>query len=228
LYASADSSSSFFWDAIGEIKYLGADGDSLGKPHILLGQLGTRIRGTLFNSVGYYLRLSNGVRLGGTSKDAVFAAGFEPVLASTRKFVGEGAKTYDSFEGYLRYAPAGDWLGLTIGREFLKFGTGFIDKLIVSNQNSAPFDFIKLDLSYKKIKYSFFHSSIVGNDASGNQLPAGDYTFEIKAKDISGAMVNVVTNSFGTVTGVNFENGLSYLVLNDGRNITLSEIKSIR
>jgi len=67
-----------------------------------------------------------------------------------------------------------------------------------------------------------------GKDASGNQLPAGDYTFEIKAKDISGAVVNAVTNSFGTVTGVNFEDGLSYLVLNDGRNITLSEIKSIR
>lgn len=67
-----------------------------------------------------------------------------------------------------------------------------------------------------------------GKDPLGNQMPAGDYTFEVKAKDISGAVVNAVTNSFGTVTGVNFENGLSYLVLNDGRNITLSEIKSIQ
>ena len=170
LYASADSSASFFWDAIGEVKYIGADGDSLGKPHILLGQLGTRFRGTLFNSVGYYLRISNGVRLGGTQKDGIFAAEFEPVLASTRKFVSEGSKTYDSFEGYLKYAPASDWLGLTIGRESLRFGTGFIDKLIISNQNSAPFDFIKLDLSYKKLRYTFFHSSIVGNDTAGNQL----------------------------------------------------------
>lgn len=170
LYAAADSNSSFFWDAIGEVKYIGADGDSLGKPHILLGQLGTRIRGTLFNSVGYYLRLSNGVRLSGTTKDGIFASEFEPILASTKKFAGEGSKTYDSFEGYLRYATAGDWLGLTIGRESLRFGTGFIDKLLVSNQNSAPFDFIKLDLSYKKLRYSFFHSSIVGNDTSGNQL----------------------------------------------------------
>jgi len=170
LYSSADSSASFFWDAIGEVKYIGADGDSLGKPHILLGQLGTRFRGTLFNSVGYYLRISNGVRLGGTQKDGIFAAEFEPVLASTRKFVSEGSKTYDSFEGYLKYAPASDWLGLTIGRESLRFGTGFIDKLIISNQNSAPFDFIKLDLSYKKLRYTFFHSSIVGNDTAGNQL----------------------------------------------------------
>jgi hypothetical protein len=170
LYASADSNSSVFWDAIGEIKYIGANGDSLGKPHILLGQLGTRVRGTLFNSVGFYLRLSNGVRLGGTQQDGVFAAEFDPVLASTRKFISEGSKTYDSFEGYLRYAPEKDWLGLTIGRESMDFGTGFIDKLIISNQNSAPFDFLKLDLSYKKLRYTFFHSSIVGNDSAGSQL----------------------------------------------------------
>jgi Capsule assembly protein Wzi len=170
LYSNADSNSSFFWDALGEINYVGSDGDSLGKPHILLGRLGTRIRGTLFGSVGYYLRLSNGVRLSGESRDAVFASEFDPILASTRKFVSEGGKTFDSFEGYLRYTPSGDWLGLTVGREALRFGTGFIDNLVISNRNSAPFDFIKLDLSYKKIKYTFLHSSIVGNDSSGNQL----------------------------------------------------------
>jgi hypothetical protein len=161
LYAKADSNSSIFWDALGEVNYIGANGDSLGKPHIMLGRLGTRIRGTLFGSVGYYLRLSNGVRLSGESKDAVFASEFDPVL---------GGKTFDSFEGYLRYAPSGDWLGLTVGREALRFGTGFIDNLVLSNLNSAPFDFIKLDLSYKKIKYTFLHSSIVGSDSSGKQL----------------------------------------------------------
>jgi len=67
-----------------------------------------------------------------------------------------------------------------------------------------------------------------GTDSSGVQMPADDYTFEVKAKDVSGAVVDAVTNSFGTVTGINFEDGLSYIVLDDGRNITLSEIKSIQ
>jgi len=169
LYSGADSNSSIFWDAIGEIRYMGANGDSLGKPHILLSQAGTRIRGTLFNSVGYYLRLSNGVRLSSDGQNVRFAAEFDPVLASTKKFVGEGGKTFDSFEGYLRYAPSTDWIGLTAGREALRLGTGFTDKLLISN-NTAPFDFIKLDISYKKIKYSFFHASIVGNDSNGQQL----------------------------------------------------------
>lgn len=170
LYATADSNVSFFWDGIGEVRYMSLDGDSVGKPHVLLGQIGTRIRGTLFNSVGISLRLSNGVRLGGTDVDAAKTSFLDPVLQSTRKYVSEGAKTFDTYEGYLRYAPAKDWLGLTIGREALSFGTGYIDKLFLSNQNTAPFDFLKLDLKYKKVRYSFFHSSITGNDSAGRQL----------------------------------------------------------
>ena len=170
LYSIVDSNASFFWDGLGELRYMGLEGDSSGKPHVLLGQFGTRIRGTLFNSVGYYLRLSNGVRLGGTSEDAQRTAFLDPVLSSTRKYISEGSKTFDTYEGYLRYAPSKDWLGLTIGREALSFGTGYIDKLFLSSKNTAPFDFLKLDLSYKKIRYSFFHSSIVGNDSIGSQL----------------------------------------------------------
>ncbi|HWA07439.1 MAG TPA: hypothetical protein VG961_12880, partial [Ignavibacteria bacterium] len=170
LLTSVDSNVTFFWDGLANVRYVGLDGDSAGKPHVLLGELGTRIRGTLFNSVGYYLRLSNGVRLGGTSEDAQRTAFVDPLLSSIRKYRSEGNKTFDSYEGYLRYAPASDWLGLTVGREALSFGTGFIDKLFLSNKNSAPFDFLKLDLHYKKIRYSFFHSSIVGNDSAGAQL----------------------------------------------------------
>ncbi|HEY3250200.1 MAG TPA: capsule assembly Wzi family protein [Ignavibacteria bacterium] len=170
LLWSADSNASFFWDAIGEIRYIGTNGDSIGKPHVLLGKLGTRLRGTLFKSVGIYLRLSNGVRLGGEQIDANKTAFVDPVLVSTRKYVSEGSRTFDSFEGHLRYAPAGDWIAVTAGREALKFGTGFIDNLFLSNQNSAPIDFLKLDIKYKKIRYSFFHGSIVGNDSNGAQL----------------------------------------------------------
>jgi hypothetical protein len=170
LYSNTDSNVTFFWDGIASIRYMGLDGDSSGKPHVLLGEIGTRIRGTLFKSVGYYLRLSNGVRLGGTSEDAQKTAFIDPRLSSIRKYNSEGNKTFDSYEGYLRYAPSTDWLGLTVGREALSFGPGFIDKLFLSNKNSAPFDFLKLDLHYKKVRYSFFHSSIVGNDSAGRQL----------------------------------------------------------
>ncbi|MEO8512152.1 MAG: capsule assembly Wzi family protein [Ignavibacteria bacterium] len=177
LYSTIDSNVTFFWDGIGSVRYIGLEGDSVGKPHVLLGELGTRIRGTLFNSVAYYLRISNGVRLGGTSEDALRTAFVDPILSSTRKYVSEGNKTFDNYEGYLRYATPSDWLGLTIGKEALSFGTGYIDKLFLSNHNSAPFDFLKLDIHYKKVRYSFFHSSIVGNDSSGKQLDAKYFVF---------------------------------------------------
>jgi hypothetical protein len=170
LLKSTDSVASFFWDAMGDIRYIGADGDSIGKPHVLLGSLGTRLRGTILNTVGFYLRLSNGVRLSGEREDAEQTAFVDPVLKSTRKYISEGAKTFDSFEGQIRFATQNDLVSVTVGRDALRFGTGFIDKLFLSNQNSAPFDFIKLDLKYKKIRYTFFHGSIVGNDSTGVQL----------------------------------------------------------
>ena len=170
LIAKADSNSSFFWDGILNLRYIGANGDINDKHHATLGDIGARIRGTLFNSLGYYLRLSNGGRFGGEIEDALFAAQFDPVLASTRKFVSEGSHSYDSFEGYLRYATSTDWLALTAGRESMKMGTGYLDNLLLSNKNSAPFDFVKIDLAYKKLKYSFYHSSITGADSAGTQL----------------------------------------------------------
>lgn len=170
LYAKADSNASFFWDGIINLRYIGANGDVNKKHHITLGDIGARIRGTLFNSLGYYLRLSNGGRFGGEIEDAFFAAQFDPVLASTRKFVSEGSHSYDSFEGYLRYATTSDWLAITAGRESMKMGTGYLDNLLLSNKNSAPFDYVKIDLAYKKLKYSFYHSSITGADSTGSQL----------------------------------------------------------
>lgn len=67
-----------------------------------------------------------------------------------------------------------------------------------------------------------------GKDSLGHQMPAGTYTFEVQAKDPTGNSVAALTNSSGTVTGVDFRDGNTYLVLNGGRNINLSEIQSIQ
>ncbi len=66
-----------------------------------------------------------------------------------------------------------------------------------------------------------------GKDTSGNQMPEGAYTFEIEAQDASGASIDVSSNSSGIVTGVAFENNLTYLILDGYNRINLSEIKSI-
>jgi flagellar basal-body rod modification protein FlgD len=66
-----------------------------------------------------------------------------------------------------------------------------------------------------------------GMDINGNQLPAGQYTFGIDAKDVNGNAVGASTIEKGLVTGISFENGLTYLTVDGNRKINLSDIRSI-
>ena len=167
IYYYTDSNAAFFLDGIGNLSYRGSEGDSIGKNSISLGELGFRIRGTLFDRVGFYLRASNGQKLSGDTKDRVFAYNTDVRLKANTKFVTEG-KNFDSFEGYLRYSTQGEWLALTAGREAIYSGFGYIDRLFLSN-NTVPFDALKLDLKYKAISYQFLYGNLKG-DSLGRDL----------------------------------------------------------
>jgi hypothetical protein len=161
FYNFVDSNVSFFSDINGSLYQRNSNGDSLGNNSITLGEIGFRIRGTLFNSVGFYLRASNGQKLKGEKKDVIFAYNNDPKLKANTKFVFE-KENFDSFEGYLRYQTQGNWLSLTVGREAIYDGFGYIDKMFLSN-NTAPFDFLKMDISYKALKYTFLYGSLKGD-----------------------------------------------------------------
>ena len=47
-----------------------------------------------------------------------------------------------------------------IGRERVLWGTGYINKLILSD-NPPPFDFIRFNISYKSLSYNFLHGWLV-------------------------------------------------------------------
>jgi flagellar basal-body rod modification protein FlgD len=51
-----------------------------------------------------------------------------------------------------------------------------------------------------------------GRDRNGNTVADGAYTFEVQAVDAKGANLNAKTFSKGTVTGVTFEDGTTYLI----------------
>jgi flagellar basal-body rod modification protein FlgD len=57
-----------------------------------------------------------------------------------------------------------------------------------------------------------------GRDRNGNSVADGAYTFEVQALDQKGAKLDVTTFSKGTVTGVTFEDGITYLLT--GKNKT--------
>ncbi len=66
-----------------------------------------------------------------------------------------------------------------------------------------------------------------GKDSFGNQMSEGSYTFEVNAMDLSGNPVQVLSTASGIVKEVMFEDGLTFILLNNGVKINLSDIKSI-
>ncbi len=67
-----------------------------------------------------------------------------------------------------------------------------------------------------------------GRDNNGNTVPEGTYTYEFQAKDGDGNTVEVSTNTESRVTGITFDNGITYLELENGERVSLGEIKEIK
>lgn len=162
IFAHADSTVAFFFDGGGALSHRSSLGDSLGNNTIGLGWLNFRMRGTFFNTLGFYMKPTGGKKLLGEKKDREFARLTDPYLFASNHFNEEDGRTFDFFEGYLRYQTNTRWLAVTLGREALNQGFGYIDKMYFSN-NAIPFDYIRLDLSYKILKYSFLYGALKGD-----------------------------------------------------------------
>ncbi|MCX6163981.1 MAG: hypothetical protein NTU73_03835 [Ignavibacteriae bacterium] len=167
LFAYSDSIVSFFFDGRGALTHRSSAGDSLGSNTVVLGWLGFRMRGTFFNTLGFYMNPTGGKRFKGEKKDSEFAQKTDPYFFASNHF-NEDGKTFDFFEGYLRYQTNSRWLAVTLGREVINQGFGYTDKMYFSN-NTVPFDYVRLDLSYKILKYSFLYGALKG-DSLGHDI----------------------------------------------------------
>ena len=167
LYNYIDSNATFFWDVNGYVSQRNSSGDSLGKHSISLGELGIRVRGTLYDAVGYYLRMSNGQKITGNQGDIDMSIATYPKLSANTKYRNEN-NNFDTYEGYLRYSTNNEWLSIMAGKEALLTGFGYIDKLFLSD-NTVPFSYLKLDLKYKSLHYYYLYGSLKG-DSLGNDL----------------------------------------------------------
>jgi flagellar basal-body rod modification protein FlgD len=65
-----------------------------------------------------------------------------------------------------------------------------------------------------------------GNGLDGKPVAAGDYTFKVTATDSKGAAVTAETLVTGRVTGVKFEDGITYLMVG-GRKISMGDVQQI-
>jgi len=223
LYYSYDSLNSLFLNGnIGISERIG-NGDSLGNRKISLFDLGLKIRGTLRNTLGYYLRISNGAKLSGDSNDVNFATYTDYKLWSSLKFRIDKSN-FDSFEGYLRYSAPDDWISVWIGREQINQGFGYNDKMYYSS-NTVPFDQINLSLNYDKLSYSFTFGSLKG-DSLGRDIPnkiiaSHRLNLNLFKTFKLGIFESVVSTQ--TAFSVTYLNPLSFLTsadLNSGDNTT--------
>ena len=65
-----------------------------------------------------------------------------------------------------------------------------------------------------------------GRDYLGGQVPDGAYRYEVMAVDADGNAIETTTFTSGTVTGVNFKDGLAYL-LTDNQEIPLGNVVQV-
>ncbi len=65
-----------------------------------------------------------------------------------------------------------------------------------------------------------------GKDNDGNQLPDGNYSFQVVAKDPDGNTVNASTFVLGRVKGVEFVDGKPYLTTDNGK-YSMSDVISV-
>lgn len=125
--------------------------------------IGFRMRGTVFNHLGYNLTVIKG----GVSGNDKIAESIEPKLLSNYKWVEnlENIRNYGFNYGYLKFytSPTEKMdLSVQLGREDVTFGYGYGSKLVISGENPT-LDFIKFNFDYGVIHFTSLHASTVGN-----------------------------------------------------------------
>lgn len=158
LYVLKDSNVTMFVNGLVTIDGRRITGDQLGSQHTEFVQFGGRIRGTIFDKLGYYLQGTNAQFWG--SRALLYR---DPVISQLYTLGVGDAQNFDNSEGYARY-DAGI-VSVQLGKERIMWGTGYDQKMITSD-NVRAYDFLRADVQYKALKYTFFHGSLLGKRSS--------------------------------------------------------------
>ncbi|MBX3043667.1 MAG: hypothetical protein KIT33_02855 [Candidatus Kapabacteria bacterium] len=118
-----------------------------------LGHLGFRLFGTLGNSLGFNLQVTNGALLNGNRELALTDMKYSQNI----KFA-VLESDIDYTESHIRYQH--DWFYAGIGRESRLTGAGFKQRLIMSD-NPPAFDAIVIGARTKGFEYKFMHASLL-------------------------------------------------------------------
>ncbi|MBI4535141.1 MAG: hypothetical protein HY708_02610 [Ignavibacteriae bacterium] len=169
LYAYSDSNLSFFANGLLNFDIRRITGDALGNKHSEYIQFGGKFRGTIYGKLGYYFEGTNAQFWG--SRELLLR---DPIIEQTHTVRVQDAQNFDMSEGYVRYD--GEVVSAQVGIERLLWGNSYHEQLVLS-QNPRPFPFIRGDLKYKALKYTFMHGWLIGTQGSIQfSLPADTST----------------------------------------------------
>jgi len=162
LYAYKQDGANIFLEGLGHF-YHGQRFSPTPTNNANLYDIGFRMRGTVFDHVGYNLTVIKG----GVSGNRSIAETIEPKLLSNYKWVEnlENIGNYGFNYGYLKYftEPIKEMkLSVQLGREDITFGYGYGSKLVLSGENPT-LDFVKFNFDYGVIHFTSMHASTVGN-----------------------------------------------------------------
>ncbi|MCX8104920.1 MAG: capsule assembly Wzi family protein [Ignavibacterium album] len=162
LYAYKQEGANIFLEGLGHF-YHGQRFSPTPTNNANLYDIGFRMRGTVFDKLGYNLTVIKG----GVSGNDKIAETIEPKLLSNFKWVEniENIGNYGFNYGYLKFytEPMKDMnLSVQLGREDITFGYGYGSKLVLSGENPT-LDFVKFNFNYGAVHFTSLHASTVGN-----------------------------------------------------------------
>jgi len=124
--------------------------------------IGFRLRGTVFNHLGYFFSVIKGGASG--NKDLIET--IEPRVLTNFKWVedSENIGNYDFHNAYLKFLAKpveGMKISVQLGREPLTIGYGYGSKLVLSGDNPT-LDFLQFKFDYGMVHFTSIHASTVG------------------------------------------------------------------
>jgi hypothetical protein len=158
LTTYADSTVSVFVDGLIDIDARRSTGDALGNEHAEYIQFGGRIQGDVGDHIGYYVQGTNAELYGSRA-----VLDRDPHLSQSLTLNDLTAQNFDFTDGYARYQSG--ILSVEIGQERITWGTGYGDKLVLS-ENPADFPFVRMDAQYKSFKYTIINGWLLGAHTS--------------------------------------------------------------
>ena len=199
LYFYKDSSIKFIVDPVLNFKYIYS---SRFKNNSTLLDIGGALRGDYDGWFGFYLSGTDGTQFG--DRDV---ARLDPRVEQSFTFNNTKINFFDGTSGYARFQKG--ILSLELGRERILWGTGFINKMILSD-NPQLFDFVKFNIAYKKLRYDFLHGWLV-------QPATSTYIDSLVGNVKSEQPKYVAISRFGYLPNNNLSFGITQMVIYSNR-----------